>query len=353
MLVKKQMQPSLSQPSLSIVVPAFNEEANIPLLHQRLTATLKEIGLSYEIILIDDGSYDGTFDVIRRLAKDDRRVKGLHFSRNFGSHAAITAGYKVACGDAAIMVSADGQEPLEMLPLFVEKWRQGYDIVWGVRQDRNDPILIKVTSLLFNWLMSKLVSLPSYPRRGGTAFTLLDRKVIDILQQLPERNRSIIGLTGWIGFKQAEIPCQFGSRRFGSSRWTTAKKIKLAIDTIVSFSYLPLRITSALGMIISGLSFIYAAVIVFKSIAFGVSVAGWPTLMVTVLFLGGVQLIALGVIGEYVWRALDESRQRPLYIVSETVGFSETEAAKLGVVAHSVRDGAPQDPSTDGSSAFQ
>jgi len=310
---------------LTVIIPAFNEENNIPLLYESLTKFLKGVCPQYEIIFVDDGSYDETFDVIKDLAKKDSRIRGFQLSRNYGSHAAITAGFTRARGDAVITLSADGQEPIEKIPEFIEKWKQGYDIVWGIRRNRDDPLFVRFTSFIFNSLLKIFIQLPGYPKYGATSFSLLDRKVVNAILQIPELNRSIIGLMGWLGFRKAEIICNFTKRQSGSSSWTLPKKIKLAIDTIVSFSYVPLKIVSLVGFIVSTLSFIYAIVIIVDYFVIGGTITGWPTLMVTVLFIGGVQLVAIGTIGEYLWRILEESRRRPLYIISDSTDNSGSE----------------------------
>jgi glycosyltransferase involved in cell wall biosynthesis len=302
---------------LSVIIPAFNEEENIPAVAERTARLLDELGYRWEIILVDDGSRDNTFARMRRAAAHDRRIRAIRFSRNFGSHVAITAGLEHARGEACLVITADLEEPPEMIPAFVEQWRQGYEIVWGLRSARVEAADARVASSFFHRL-ERACGLPQYNGEAiGGGFFLLDRRVVDALSQIKERNRSLIGLLTWMGFRQGHVYYRPSARVSGGSKWTVGKKVKLAIDSFVAFSYLPIRMVSMLGIAISMLSFLYGLAVVVAALVNGAAVQGWPTLMATVLFLGGLQLLVTGMIGEYIWRGLDESRARPLYIVAE------------------------------------
>jgi polyisoprenyl-phosphate glycosyltransferase len=324
---------------ISIIIPAYCEENNLPVLYSSMTSSLPE-DMEWEFLFIDDGSTDGTFRVLADIACADPRVRAIGLSRNFGSHIAISAGLDVARGDAAILLSADMQEPLDVIPEMIRKWREGSDVVWGVRRSRQDPVFSRWTSRALNRLFGLAKALAGYPS-NASSFVLLDRKVVHALTSFSERNRLITRLVAWAGFRSAEIPCDFKPRHSGRSRWTLARKIKTAVDLFTAFSYLPIRIVSLLGILVSLASFAYAVGIVSAALARGVAVQGWPTLMAVVLFLGGLQLLVSGMLGEYIWRALDESRRRPLYFILQTAGFCETETARLVGAARGGRDCEP------------
>ncbi len=317
-----------NQRFLSIVIPAFNEEANIGAAVAGVQEVLDGLGCVWEIIVVDDGSSDGTFQRVAALASSDPRVKVLCFSRNFGSHVAITAGLEHANGDAALVITADLEEPPEMVPAFVDRWAEGYEIVWGIRRHRRESLPSRLASKVFH-LLFRQFGLAEYAREDvGGGFVLIDRRVLDVIRTIPERNRTIIGLLTWVGFRQGYVVYEQGQRLSGRSRWTLAKKIKLAIDSFVSFSYAPIQLVSMFGLAIAGLSFLYGLFVVVKSLISGVTVSGWPTLMATILFLSGIQLLVSGMIGEYIWRTLDESRRRPLYIVRDKINISEKNAER-------------------------
>ena len=308
----------------SVVMPLLNEEMNVYRAYDRVRNVLDSCGCDWELICVDDGSTDRTFDLLNDLARKDPRVRGLRFSRNFGAHAALSSGFAVARGEVAFAVGADVQEPLDKLSVFIDRYREGYNVVWGVRVKRKDPALTRFLSGAFNEIFARFGMLESLPKNAS--FVLIDRKVLDALKLFAERNRMIWGLIAWAGFRQTFVPCAFGEREIGKSRWTLSKKTKLAIDTLLSFSFVPIRLVSGIGIVISMLSFLFGVWIGIQALLHGVAVQGWPTMMFTILFLAGLQLLVTGVMGEYIWRTLDETRQRPLYIISETVGFSEGDA---------------------------
>lgn len=306
---------------ISVIVPAFNEEANIRPFYDALAPALKSIDSDFELIFIDDGSTDATFRILSELSGKDRRVRALRFSRNFGSHAALTAGLRNARGDAAVMISIDLQDPPDLIRTFVEKWREGSHVVWGVRATRDDPWSKKLYARLFYGLIRK-IALSDYPPEGMD-FGLIDRKVIEAFNCFQEVNRLVPAMIVWAGFRQALIPYHRGPRHHGTTKWSFRKRLKAAIDVIVSFSYFPIRFISYAGIVVSLLSFLYGSFLIVRRLWFGLGGAGWPSVMVTVLFLGGIQLIVLGILGEYIWRTSDQVRNRPLYIVMERAGTEE------------------------------
>jgi glycosyltransferase involved in cell wall biosynthesis len=321
------------KPQLSVIMPAYNEQANIGAAIARTVYQLESLGLGWELILVDDGSQDLTFVRMKEAAGADGRVRVLRLSRNFGSHIAITAGLEHARGEACLVITSDLEEPAEKIPDFIRLWRAGYEIVWGVRTARKEPLSVRLSSALFHVLF-RLFGLTGYYRQAvGGGFFLVDARVVNVLRRLRERNRTVVGLLSWVGFSQTTVLYEPGVRQAGRSKWTFARRMKLAIDSFVAFSYVPIRLVSALGITIAAVSFAYGLFVGLRAFFGGVAVQGWPTLMVTVLFLGGIQLLVSGMLGEYLWRALDESRGRPLYIVAEGIGFDqnpEAEPARVG-----------------------
>lgn len=314
---------SLAHPTLSVVVPALNEAANLRASYERLRDTLDGLVPGWMLILVDDGSTDGTFALMQALASEDARVRALRLSRNFGSHVAITAGLEMATGDAALVITADMEEPAEAIGQFLAQWRAGEEVIWGVREQRSDSLLNQATSAAFHWLFRQF-GLSDYAREGvGGGFFLVDRRVLQALRAMPEGNRTIIGLLTWVGFRQGFVHYTQQKQAGRVSRWTLGKKIKLAIDSFVGFSDRPIRLISLTGIVIAAASFLYATVLVLRSVMLGVAVQGWPTLMVVVLFLGGMQLVVTGVMGEYLWRGVDDARRRPLYIIADHCNLSE------------------------------
>lgn len=304
-------------PLISIIIPAYNEEESLPLLYQRLSAVARHSKNLFEFIFIDDGSSDRSFFILENLSMEDPRVKIIKFSRNFGSHAACLAGLEKSEGDACAFISADLQDPPELIENLIREWRKGYEVVIGVRTRE------ETSRRFFPKIYYKLVrrfALQNMPE-GGTDVFLIDRKVVDAIAAMKEKNTSIFGLILWTGFKQTVIPYKKGAREKGVSKWTGGKKIKLFIDTFVSFSFFPLRLISVLGMLIALFGFLYAFFIIFRRLLLSVPVEGWASLMVVLLVVSGIQLIMLGIIGEYLWRNFDESRKRPIFIIDKTVGF--------------------------------
>lgn len=309
--------------ALTVIVPVLNEERNVPLLVERLTQQLDRLGLDWTVLFVDDGSSDGTLAALKALNGRDPRFTAISFSRNFGKEIAIAAGLGHARGDAAIIMDADLQHPPEVVGEFVRLWREGYDVVYGQRRDREtDSALRRAFSRVFYRLYNALVR-TDIPEGAGD-FRLLDRRAIDAMNSIRESSRFNKGLFSWIGFKSIGVPFDVAERAHGTTKWSFRKLANFAIDGLTSFSTLPLRVWSLLGLAISLTAFLYAITILLKTLLFGTDVAGFPTIVISVMFLSGVQLISLGVLGEYLGRVYEEVKARPLYIVADRVGLGAT-----------------------------
>jgi len=299
---------------VSIIVPAYNESKNLPLLYAEIKNVLSKSEYQWELIVIDDHSSDETFDVTKQIGAKDARVRGMRFSRNYGSHVAIFCGLEHAQGDCAVILAADLQDPPGVIPELCRQWENGDHIVWAVRASREGEKRSTIGfSRIYYFLMRRIIGIRDLPAEGADFF-LIDRLAIDSILQFTERNISIFALISWTGYKQSFISYDKKERAYGKSGWNFKNKIKLAIDSVISFSYLPIRLLSYLGVIISIIGFIYAG-IVFVNAVKGLTPQGWSSTMVVILALGGVQMIFMGVLGEYMWRTLDESRNRPRYII--------------------------------------
>jgi glycosyltransferase involved in cell wall biosynthesis len=307
-----------SHPQLSVVTPAYNEAENLPLLADRLVTTLEATGLDWEWLVIDDHSTDDTFGVLAALAVRHPRIRAVRFARNFGSHAAIACGLEEAKGDAVVMLAADLQDPPEVIPDLIAQWRAGAHVVWAVRAHREgEPRTTIWFSWLYYWLMRNVVGLKEIAETGADFF-LLDRRVVDAARGFQESHTSILGLLAWLGFRQVSVTYDKQARRHGRSGWTLEKRLMLVADSVTSFTYLPIRLMSYVGFCVALFGFLYAGVVVINRIA-GRPVEGWSSLMVVVLVVGGIQMLMMGVLGEYLWRALDEARRRPRYVVESTL----------------------------------
>jgi dolichol-phosphate mannosyltransferase len=304
-------------PRLTIITPLYNEEGSLPEYRARMTETLERLPLEYEFVLVDDHSTDASPRLARQWAAEDPRVHYLRLSRNFGPHTAVAAGLARATGDCAIVLAADLQDPPEVIGELLDRWADGYDIVWG-RRDRGDgqTRANRFTSALYYWMI-RVLALPAAPPTGAH-FALLDRKVVDVLKHHPEKNTSLFALIVWMGFRQTSIVTAGRPRHAGRTKWNLARKLKLAVDSLVSFSYLPIRLASLVGVLVSLLGLVYAVAILINWFLLR-PVAGWSALMVAVLILGGFQSLMLGILGEYIWRSFDESRGRPPYVVEEEI----------------------------------
>ncbi len=303
-------------PKLTVVVPAFNESEGLRDFHTRLAAVFDQLDLDTEVLYVDDGSRDDTFAVMCALRDADARVSTLKLARNFGKELALTAGLDHVDADAAVVIDADLQDPPELIPTFVQHWREGYDVVYGTRASRaGETGFKKLTASGFYRVMERLSSTP-IPRDTGD-FRLLSRRALDALRQVRERQRFMKGLFTWVGYRQLPVVYHRDPRHAGETKWNYWKLWNFAIDGITSFSGAPLKLATYVGVATAALAFIAALWVFGKALLFGDPVRGYPSLMVVVLFLGGVQLMALGVIGEYLGRLYVEAKQRPLYLIDE------------------------------------
>lgn len=316
-------------PRFSVIAPAFNEQESLPAFYARLVAVMEGMGESFEILFIDDGSKDETPNLLRDLALSDARVKVIRLSRNFGHQLAITAGLDFAEGDAVVIIDADLQDPPEVIPRLAEAWRAGSEVIYAVRSQRQGETAFKRASakLFYRWLAR--ITAVNIPRDTGD-FRLLDRRAVLALRRLREQHRFMRGLSSWIGFRQTGIPYVRNERHGGQTKYPLRKMMTLAMDATASFSYLPLQLATSIGFVIAGLSVI-GIVLTFILRLLDRAVAGQATTLVTVLFLGGIQMIFLGVIGEYLGRIYDEVKERPLYLVDTLYGFERDADKSMAV----------------------
>ncbi len=302
---------------LTILIPAYNEEAVLDKLYERLDSLEKQIKkYQLEFLFVNDGSRDKTLAMLKDYRAKDRRVSIVSFSRNFGKEIAMIAGLDHAEGDAVVIIDADLQDPPELIPQMIKYWEEGYDDVYARRTSRaGETWLKKVTSKLYYKVLQRSTRIPIQRDTGD--FRLLDKRCVQALRQMRESQRNTKGMFSWIGFKKKEITYTRDPRAAGQTKWNYYKLLNLAIEGIVSFTTAPLRLASVFGVVISLAAFVYIAVIIVRTILYGVDVAGYPSLMAVILFLGGVQLLSLGVIGEYIARIFNETKQRPLYFIDE------------------------------------
>ncbi|MDP9174010.1 MAG: glycosyltransferase family 2 protein [Planctomycetota bacterium] len=309
---------------VSIVAPIFNEQENLPALRQRVAAAMEASGEPWELVLVDDGSRDDSPRLLREFQKQDPRVKVITLSRNFGHQPAVTAGIHNARGDCVVLIDGDLQDPPEVIPQMVQKWKEGFQVVLGERTSRTEHGPRRIGFRLFYPILRRITDLPSTPDAG--IFGLMDRVVVDEFNRLPERNRFIPGLRSWLGYRQAAVQYERADRAAGKPKQTLSHLIRYAADAMVSFSNRPLRAATWFGFSISGVAFamaIYYFVTFFtqKKLAGG----GFTTTIIFMLFLGGVQLISVGILGEYIGRIYEEVKQRPLYIIRDRLGFESKE----------------------------
>lgn len=301
---------------LSVVIPAYNEAQNIPIIVNELIghiSTISDISRS-EIFICDDHSSDETFQVVKQLKIPN--VKCIRLSRRSGSHVAIRAGLSVAKGDLVLCISADGQDDPAVLPEMVHKIINGKQIVWGVRTKRKESFLYKRFTLLFYKLLELFINTENKIDLANADFYLLERKVVDAINSCPERNTSLFGLIAWIGFKQDDVKYQRRERSIGKSKWSLRSKMRLVLDWIIAFSGIPLKLISIFGILVAFIGLLYALVIIYLSLS-GLTTPGWAETVILILLIGGIQMIMIGVIGEYLWRTLDESRNRPVFFIEE------------------------------------
>jgi len=307
----------------SVVIPVFNEEEVLPETYRRLTGVMEELSEPYELIFVNDGSKDRSPEILDDLARKDPRVRVIHFSRNFGHQAAITAGMDYARGEAVIVIDADLQDPPEVIPEMVAKWREGYEVVYGKRAKREGETFFKRFTASFFYRFLRAMTDIDIPLDTGD-FRLMDRKVVEVMRLLREKNRFIRGLVAWVGFRQAALEYVRHRRFAGTTKYPLRKMLKLAWDGITAFSNKPLKIAAYLGFALSFLSFVYLLVIVVAKLLGKSTVPGWASLAVINLFFSGIILIILGIMGEYIGRIYDEAKNRPLYIVDRTRGVDGT-----------------------------
>ena len=311
-----------TQQHLTIVIPAFNELLNLDKLIETTVPVLERLDLQWNIIFVDDGSTDGTNEKIHELHKSDERIGLIGFSRNFGKEIAIAAGLQRASGDAVIIMDADLQHPPELIEDFIKLWRVGYAMVFGQRTDRNSDNLVRRSSSRMFYRLFERLSGTRLPEGAGD-YRLLDRRAVDALNSMPERARFTKGLYSWIGFRSVGVPFQIPPREEGKSRFRISTLLNFAIDGVVSFSTLPLKVWSYVGLVISLISFGYAAILVIETLVFGIDVPGFPTIVVSIMLFSGVQLMSLGIIGEYIARIYEEGKGRPLFIVADEIAAPE------------------------------
>lgn len=304
--------------SVSVVIPIYNEEATLDALVERLERALGDAGFDYEVVFVDDGSRDRSAAKLRSHHARNPRLKCILLSRNFGHQVAVTCGLDHAQGDAVIVMDGDLQDPPEVLPALVARWREGYDVVYAVRRRRKERWAKVAAYKAFYWLLRR-VSYVDIPLDSGD-FSLMDRRVVDLLAAMPERNRFVRGLRSWVGLRQTAFEYERDARFAGESKYSLAKLVRLAFDGLVSYSFAPLRLVSNLGMLVSLSALVYMMYLLMARLFGDVTIQGWTSTVVIVLFLGGIQLLALGIIGEYIGRIFDEVKQRPQYVIGDSLG---------------------------------
>ncbi len=298
---------------ISIVIPVYYNADTLMLLYEDMKEKILGTIGDYEIVMVDDGSGDDSWDVMNKIRDMDENVKLVKLSRNFGEHAAILAGLSSCTGDCAVTKQADLQEDSELIVRMYDKWKEGNKVVLAVRQERDEPALKKFFANMYYALVRKTID-PNMPK-GGCDCYLLDRQAIEVLMKLDERNSSLTLQVLWIGFKSDNVYFHRKDREVGESRWTLSKKVKLVVDSMMSFSYFPIKFMSSVGFVMAALAFLWIIEVIIEFFVVGTPVRGWSTLMILVLFSAGMILIMLGILGEYLWRTLDATRNRPVFIV--------------------------------------
>jgi len=304
---------------IGVIVPIYNEEENLPELERRLSAVLAATGLDYEVILVDDGSKDGSLRLMRELNKKDPRWKAIALSRNFGHGAACTSGLDHVDADAVVFLDADLQDPPELIPEFIKKWREGFSVVYGARTGRPESFFRQAITGVFYRLLNSLSATP-LPLDAGI-FSLLDKAAADGLRKLPERHRYLTGLRGWVGFAQASVAYQRQSRHASQPKQSLVKLVTLAFDAIFGFSSAPLRLATIIGLLMAAGSFLLSLNVLYDKFFTDKPIIGWSSTMVLISWTGGAILFTLGIIGEYIGRIYDEIKQRPIYLIKEKVGL--------------------------------
>ncbi|HVT38518.1 MAG TPA: glycosyltransferase family 2 protein [Gemmatimonadaceae bacterium] len=311
-----------ADPVLSLVIPVFNEEETLNELERRIRSALEPLEAPYEVILVNDGSQDRSAEILRTLAAGDARIKFVNFSRNFGHQAAMYAGLRRAAGQAVVFMDGDLQDPPEVIPRLLQTWREGFEVVHAVRTKRKEGILKRAAYRVYYRLLHRISYIDFTVDSGD--FSLMDRRVVDLLASMPERNKFLRGLRTWVGFRQTQLVYERDARFAGVPKYTFAKLLKLALDGMISYSYVPLRLSYVFGLIVAAASFVLGAVYFFQRILSSQPIPqGFTTLAILILFLGGIQLLGMGLLGEYIGRIYDEVKRRPQYVESEVVGFAD------------------------------
>ena len=303
----------------SLIIPVYNEQETIPTLYDRVKKVIDTLDAPAEVIIVEDGGTDGTFELLKEIHRRDKRFKVLSFSRNFGHQVAISAGIEHAMGNAVMIIDGDLQDPPEVLPQFIAKWKEGYDVVYAVRTKRKEIIFKRAAYAAFYRLLKRLSYL-NVPLDSGD-FCLMDKRVVEAMRKLPERKRFVRGLRTWVGFRQVGLAYERERRFAGEPKYTFGKLLGLAYDGIFSISSTPLRVAVYIGFGLAVLAFLGGVLVIYDKLANGIAIAGWSSTIVIITFLGGVTLATLGMIGEYVSRIYDEVKSRPLYIVREKLGL--------------------------------
>jgi glycosyltransferase involved in cell wall biosynthesis len=303
----------------SIIIPIFNENEIIPELYRRVKTVIDTFDAPAEVILIDDGSWDNTFDLLKGINAEDPRFKVLRLSRNFGHQVAITAGIDSATGDAVVLMDGDLQDPPELLPALIAKWKEGFQVVYTIKRSRKENFLKRFAFSSFYRLMHAFSRI-HIPMEAGN-FSLMDRRIVQVLQRMPERNRLISGMRAWAGFRQTGVEFDRDARFAGKPKMTIRKLIDLALDGLISFSNAPLRLAVYAGIATAGISFLIAAYVIYAKLFTNQAIMGWASTIVAITFIGGMILLTLGVVGEYIGRIYDEVKQRPVYVIKDKVGL--------------------------------
>lgn len=321
-------QFSKVNPTLSVIVPCYNEEEVIQETHRRITEVLECLGCTFEIIYVNDGSQDNTMNYLRELNFIDHRVCILSFSRNFGHQIAVTAGIDNSRGEAVVIIDADLQDPPEIIEQMLAKWKEGYQIVYGKRQSREGENFFKLTTAKWFYRILNMLSEIPIPVDTGD-FRLIDRKVVESLKNMPERDRFVRGMVSWVGFRQYALPYEREPRFAGTTKYPLKKMISFALDGIISFSIKPLNIATIIGFMASGLAFLGIVYALIMRMFTNIWVSGWTLMFIALLFMAGVQLLCIGIVGVYIGRIYKEAKKRPLYILNETYGFNCVKDKKI------------------------
>ncbi len=325
-----------ARPTFSVVAPVFNEEQILPEFYRRVVAALEPLGEPFEIVLVNDGCRDRSPEIMYQLHEQDQRVKIVNFSRNFGHQLAITAGTDYAQGQAVVVIDSDLQDPPEVIPDLIARWREGYQVVYAVRTERAGETWFKKTTATFFYRLIARITSVEIPIDTGD-FRLMDQRVIEALKNVREYNRFMRGLSVWVGFKQTGVPYKRNARSAGATKYPLSKMLRFAFDGITSFSYMPLQLATYFGFIVALLSLLFLVIVFMLRLINAANPAfyGQASTLVTVLFLGSIQLIFLGIIGEYLGRIYDEVKRRPLYIVADTFGFENEQTSTEAEEIHS------------------